>query len=85
MTITQEINTTVSNSWKAGFKLEVITLNMKKDHLELIFLDAFQCMIFPGYPKVIATLKSSNGKELEDAGADYIINSIDELIEITNR
>ena len=33
----------------------------------LIFLDAFQCMIFPGYPKVIATLKTSNGKELEDA------------------
>ena len=31
------------------------------------------------------TYGNGTRKELEDAGADYIINSIDELIEITNR
>ena len=31
------------------------------------------------------TYGNGKRKELEDAGADYIINSIDELIEITNR
>ena len=68
------LNTLSAMNYKASETLVVGDMNV--DILMGLNAGAMTCGV---------TYGNGTRKELEDAGADYIINSIDELIEITNR